>query len=403
MAQTPSQEPRQTRRTNSSPMTPLDGLRFFAFMVYFVGHSLVMNMCQLAVCPWLRLLSPRADRMFNQQVERWFCTTLLSATSLWAPTELVLTGDRTLINEDDSRDAAIGNISNLNNWFTPALKSGCMMISNHQTYFDWIIIWILSYFVRCHGFMKIILKAELKNVPVFGWGMHFLDFIFLKRKWADDKRTFADHMQRIVEHDDPAWLLIFPEGTVICEKRTAISNKYAEKMSLRRPEHTLLPRVSGSRVCLSHLRQRIEYLYDLTIGYEGLKSGDIPENEYGLVSMYGKCVYPRQIHIHVKRYPVSEIPDDEEGFGQWMHNIFIEKDKRMAKFYELGHFPHDFSEDNTIPRNQPVLQTSMPAKADNLVVELLWMWAQFLMILIPARRVYGAIFSSVISLVARAW
>ncbi|KAJ2803782.1 hypothetical protein H4R20_002757 [Coemansia guatemalensis] len=362
-----------------------------------------MNMCQLAMCPWLRLLSPRADRMFNQQVERWFCTTLLLATSLWAPTELVLTGDRTLIDEDGSSDAAIVNANNLDNWFTPALKNGCMMISNHQTYFDWIIIWILSYFVRCHGFMKIILKAELKNVPVFGWGMHFLDFIFLKRKWADDKRTFANHMQRIVEHDDPAWLLIFPEGTVICEKRTAISNKYAEKMGLRRPEHTLLPRVSGSRVCLSDLRQRVEYLYDLTIGYEGLKSGDIPENEYGLVSMYGKCVYPRQIHIHVKRYPVSEIPEDEEGFAKWMHNVFVEKDKRMAKFYELGRFPHDSSEDDTIPKNQPVLQTSRHAKADNLVVELLWMWAQFLGILIPARRVYGAIFSAAISLVTNAW
>ncbi|KAJ2617368.1 hypothetical protein H4S08_000336 [Coemansia sp. RSA 1365] len=399
MTQTPLQEHRQTRRTNNSPMTPLDGLRLFAFMVFFIGHSFVMNMCQFAVSPWLRLLSPRADRMFNQQVERWFCTTLLTATSLWAPTELVLTGDRALI--DGSSDAAIANINNLSNWFVPAMKNGCMMISNHQTYFDWIIIWILSYFVRCHGFMKIILKAELKNVPLFGWGMRFLDFIFLKRKWADDKRTFADHMQRIVEHDDPAWLLIFPEGTVICDKRTAISNKYAEKMGLRQPKHTLLPRVSGSRVCLSHLRQRIEYIYDLTIGYEGLKSGDIPENEYGLVSMYGKCVYPRQIHIHVKRYPVSEIPDDEEGFSQWMYNVFVEKDKRMSKFYKLGRFPHDSDEDDTIPKDQPVLQTSRPARADNPIVELLWMWAQFMIILILAHRIYGAIFSTAISIVTK--
>ncbi|KAJ2174090.1 hypothetical protein EV181_007254, partial [Coemansia sp. RSA 532] len=225
-----------------------------------------------------------------------------------------------LIDESSNDNAASRTIDDLNNWFAPAIEHGCMVVSNHQTYFDWIIIWILSYYVRCHGYMKIILKAELKNVPVFGWGMQFLDFIFLKRKWADDKQTFTDHMQRIVEHDDPAWLLIFPEGTVICKKRTAISNKYADKMGVRHPEHTLLPRVSGSRVCLSQLRPRIKYLYDLTIGYEGLKSGDIPENEYGLVSMYGKCVYPREIHIHVKKYPVAEIPDDEEGFSAWMHN-----------------------------------------------------------------------------------
>ncbi|KAJ2549935.1 hypothetical protein IWW35_003531 [Coemansia sp. RSA 1878] len=384
-------------------MTALDALRLFAFMVFFVGHAFVMNVCQIAVCPWLKLIAPNLDRKFNQQVERWFCTTLLAATSVWAPTKLVLTGDRDLIDESSNDNAASRTIDDLNNWFAPAIEHGCMVVSNHQTYFDWIIIWILSYYVRCHGYMKIILKAELKNVPVFGWGMQFLDFIFLKRKWADDKQTFTDHMQRIVEHDDPAWLLIFPEGTVICKKRTAISNKYADKMGVRHPEHTLLPRVSGSRVCLSQLRPRIKYLYDLTIGYEGLKSGDIPENEYGLVSMYGKCVYPREIHIHVKKYPVAEIPDDEEGFSAWMHNVFVEKDRRMAHYYELGHFPHNSTEDSSIPKDKPVLEYSRPVKSNSLLGEMLWMWVQFMAIMILARYVYGTAFSALLSAISSIW
>ncbi|KAJ2388261.1 hypothetical protein GGI23_006093 [Coemansia sp. RSA 2559] len=269
-----------------------------------------------------------------------------------------------------------------------------MMISNHQTYFDWIIIWILSYFQDCDGFLKIILKAELKRVPVFGWGMRFFDFIFLQRKWSDDEKTFADHTQRIVEHDDPAWLLIFPEGTVVCNKRTAISNSYADKMGLRRPEHTLLPRAKGTHVCLTRLRSRIPYLYDLTIGYEGLKKGDIPEDEYGLVSMYGKRVYPREVHIHVRRYAVSDIPEDEERFTEWMHRVYVEKDKRMARFYELGHFPHDSSEDASIPPDQPVLQVTRRAKARNLPMEFVFMWAQLLAILFPARYVLRHVFSA---------
>ncbi|KAJ2338973.1 hypothetical protein GGF43_006757, partial [Coemansia sp. RSA 2618] len=275
-------------------------------------------------------------------------------------------------------------MGDLQNWFAPAIEHGCMVISNHQTYFDWIIIWIISYYVRCHGYIKIILKAELKNVPIFGLGMRFLDFIFLKRKWVEDKQTFTDHMQRIVEHDDPAWLLIFPEGTVICKKRTAISDKYAAKMGMRRPENTLLPRTSGTRICLSQLRPRIKYLYDFTIGYEGLKSGDIPEDAYGLVSMYGKCVYPEKIHVHVKKYPVAEIPDDEEGFSEWMHNVFVEKDKRMGRFYELGHFPLDSSEDSSIPKNKPVLQQAVPVDVSYLPGEMVWMWAQYMAILLPA-------------------
>ncbi|KAJ1991483.1 hypothetical protein GGI25_003466 [Coemansia spiralis] len=398
-AQTPG-----ARRTNSSPMTPLDVVRLAAFIIFFVGHSFILNLCQLAVCPWLKLLSPRANRKFNQQVEHWFCLLLLSATSVWAPTKLVLTGDRNLveqtekdISESSSRTATSNKGASEHSWFLSAAEHGCMMISNHQTYFDWIIIWILSYFQSCDGYVKIILKAELKKVPIFGWGMQFLDFIFLKRKWSEDEKIFAAHTQRIINHDDPTWLLIFPEGTVICNKRTAISDKYAEKMGLRRPEHTLLPRVSGSRVCLSKLRTRVPYLYDLTIGYEGLKKGDIPEDEYGLVSMYGKRVYPREVHIHVKRYPTSEIPEDEAGFTEWMYRVFVEKDERMGKFYKLGHFPHDSSEDSTIPPDQPLLQVKRDAKVNNLPLEFAFMWVQFFAILIPARYVFGHVLSAFFS------
>lgn len=352
-------------------------------MVFFVGHSIAVNLSQLSVSPWLMYLSPKTDRKFNQQVEHWFSLVLLTSTRLWAPTKLVLTGDRDLLLQSSNHPSTLtGNSSyqdsgvGSTNWFAPAVTNGCMIISNHQTYFDWIIIWILSYMERCDSFMKIILKHELKKVPVFGWGMRLFDFIFLKRKWADDQQTFASHMRRIVEHDDPAWLLIFPEGTVVCEKRTVISNKYADKMGLRRPEHTLLPRVNGSRVCLSKLRSRIPYLYDLTIGYEGLKSGDIPEDEYGLISMYGKGVYPREVHIHVKRYAVADIPDDEEGFSKWMYQVYVEKDKRMAKFYELGRFPHTHEEDQNIPSNKPVLQATRQAQEPNFPIEYLFVCGQ---------------------------
>ncbi|KAJ2373439.1 hypothetical protein IW150_003624 [Coemansia sp. RSA 2607] len=372
-------------------MTMVDYLRLAAFIVFFVGHSAMVNLCQLVVSPWLILVSKRANRKFNQQAERWFCTVLLAATSIWAPTKLVLTGDREL-----GSSGAAGDIGgDESSWFAPAVEHGCMLISNHQTYFDWIIIWILSYMQKCDGYIKIILKGELKHVPVFGWGMQFLDFMFLKRKWADDRRTFESHMQRIVEHDDPAWLLIFPEGTVVCKKRIAISDAYAEKTGLRRPEHTLLPRVNGSRVCLNKLRGRIPYIYDLTVGYEGLHKGDIPEDEYGLVSMYGKSIYPNEVHIHVKRYAVADIPEDEEGFSTWMQNVFVEKDIRMGRFYELGHFPHDHKEDPEIPVDSPVLKVTKPARAGNLPAELISMWVQFLAIIIPARYVLSHVLSGV--------
>ncbi|KAJ2755232.1 hypothetical protein H4R27_003256 [Coemansia aciculifera] len=390
----------KARRTNSSPMTLVDGVRLLAFSAFFVGHSIIMNLCQLSVSLLLLPLSSRVCRKFNQHAEHWFANLLVAVTSLWAPTKLVLTGDRELLTSDGSNSAATANGRTERSWFAPAVEHGCIVISNHQTYFDWIIVWILAYLEHCDGYVKIILKADLKHVPVFGWGMRLFDFIFLKRKWADDQQTFTDHMQRIVEHDDPSWLLIFPEGTVVCHKRVAISNKYADKMGYKRPEHTLLPRVNGTRFCLSQLRGRIPYIYDLTIGYEGLKKGDIPEDEYGLVSMYGKCVYPREVHIHVKRYAVADIPDDEEGCSKWMHQVFVEKDARMARFYELGRFPHDHTEDEAIPKGEPVLQAIRDAKSDNLLAEFVLMWIQFLAILTPTWYVLRYVLVKVASAVS---
>ncbi|KAI7826400.1 hypothetical protein BX661DRAFT_183966 [Kickxella alabastrina] len=329
-----------SRRTNSSPMTIVDKVRFFIFAVFFIGHSAVLNICQMAVCPWLSLLSPVNNRRFNQYIDEG--------------------------NTSSSSNAAMRNISSSvdSSWFAPAIEHGCMLISNHQTYFDWIIIWMLGYMCQCDGYIKIILKAELKKVP---------------RKWADDQKTFKSHMQRIVDHKDPSWLLIFPEGTVLCDKRIAISD---------------------SMFCLNQLRGRIPYIYDLTIGYEGLKKGDIPEDEYGLVSMYGKCVYPREVHIHVKRYAVEDIPIDEEGFSRWMHKVFVEKDMRMAKYYELGRFPHDHSEDSSIPADEPVLRAVQDAKAKYPTAEFVFMWAQILAILIPARYVLRFALSKASALLA---
>ncbi|KAJ2562098.1 hypothetical protein GGH95_004687, partial [Coemansia sp. RSA 1836] len=163
MSQPVAPQTARSRRTNSSPMTLVDGARLLAFSVFFVGHSTVMNLCQLVLSLVLLPLSPRVNRKFSQHAEHWFANLLVAVTSLWAPTKLVLTGDRELLAGESSKSAATVNRETERSWFAPAVEHGCIVISNHQTYFDWIIIWILSYMERCDGYVKIILKADLKH------------------------------------------------------------------------------------------------------------------------------------------------------------------------------------------------------------------------------------------------
>lgn len=62
----------------------------------------------------------------------------------------------------------------------------CIIIANHQLDVDWWYIWMIAKLSGNAGNIKIILKAEVKFIPVFGWGMQMFDFLFLSRQLIQD-------------------------------------------------------------------------------------------------------------------------------------------------------------------------------------------------------------------------
>lgn len=121
-----------------------------------------------------------------------------------------------------------------------------------------------------HGYIYIILKESLKNVPIIGWGAQFYNFIFLSRKWEQDQNQFKAHLDQLNNPDDPMWLLIFPEGTNLAKGTKEKSAEWAKKTGVQDMKHQLLPRSRGIQFCLQNLRKTTDWLYDCTIGYEGI-------------------------------------------------------------------------------------------------------------------------------------
>lgn len=144
--------------------------------------------------------------------------------------------------------------------FIPGERS--VIIMNHRTRLDWMFLWccLLRYsYLRLE---KICLKAVLKGVPGFGesaqkcatpffspvrytlclkphsdkllkmfyfhmapkpicdayvyvpgWAMQVACFIFIKRRWAEDKEHMENMLDYFCDIREPLQLLLFPEGT----------------------------------------------------------------------------------------------------------------------------------------------------------------------------------------------
>lgn len=131
-------------------------------------------------------------------------------------------------------------------------------------------MWWIAYTNGMHGRIYIVLKESLRRIPVIGWGMQLSQFIFLKRKWENDKPHLAAHLQKLNKPTDPMWLLLFPEGTNLASCTRQKSAQWAAKQGINDMRNLLLPRYTGLQFCLQQLHKSVDYVYDCTIAYEGV-------------------------------------------------------------------------------------------------------------------------------------
>ncbi|XP_055982196.1 lysocardiolipin acyltransferase 1 isoform X2 [Sorex fumeus] len=212
--------------------------------------------------------------------------------------------------------------------FVPGERS--VIIMNHRTRMDWMFLWncLMRYsYLRLE---KVCLKASLKSVPGFGWAMQAAAYIFIHRKWKDDKSHFEDMIDYFCDIHEPLQLLLFPEGTDLTENSKARSNDFAEKNGLQKYDYVLHPRTTGFTFVVDRLREgkNLDAVHDITVAYPH----NIPQTERHLL----RGDFPREIHFHVRRYPVAALPRAKEELQLWCHRRWEEKEQRLRAFYAGG-------------------------------------------------------------------
>ncbi|KAI9205402.1 acyltransferase-domain-containing protein [Polychytrium aggregatum] len=330
--------------------TPEFLLRLIVFVLVFDLSSVAVNLAQFVVLPLALVPATKLIyRLCIRESQRLWVTCMLSVLALLSPVELVLTGDWEA-------------------WRTDSLHPGdSVVIANHQIYTDWMYLWAWAHLRNAHGDVKIVLKRSLRNIPVVGWGMQFFEFIFLKRKWAEDRDELVSSLERARRDPLPTELIFFPEGTVITSDTSEKSRSYHAKAGYpwEHPRFVLVPRITGLWTSLNALRGQgtrtatstagrskapLRHLYDCTIVYDGIKPGDCPYDKYPILDVFLKGTGPARVFIHVSRFEVASIPgfteaesrdsleDGESRFSEWLLGRFQDKDKLIEHFHATGQF-----------------------------------------------------------------
>jgi 1-acyl-sn-glycerol-3-phosphate acyltransferase len=197
-----------------------------------------------------------------------------------------------------------------------------LVFANHQSMIDIILIWMWALPVHTIGWIKWFAKDSLKYVPGLGWGMMFVNTLFVKRDWAKDADSISETFGKLRNGSLPTWLVIFPEGTRMKPAKLAASQAHARRKGLEVFEHVLLPRGKGIHASLQGLDGHLASVYDVTIQYVG----PIPSlRQFFTVGGY-------TIRLHAKRYEIKDVPTRERDLNQWLMDIFKEKNQRMSSF-----------------------------------------------------------------------
>ncbi|KAG9333533.1 hypothetical protein JZ751_011413 [Albula glossodonta] len=303
----------------------------------------------------LMLLSPAWYRWLTDRIVATWLTLPVALLELVFKVKVVITGDG----------------------FVPGERS--VIIMNHRTRLDWMFLWccLLRYsYLRLE---KICLKAALKAVPGFGWAMQVASFIFIHRRWEDDRRHLENMLAYFCDIREPLQLLIFPEGTDLTENTKARSDDFAEKNGLPKYEFVLHPRTTGFTFIVDTLRKgdNLDAIHDITVAYPQ----NIPQTERHLVL----GLFPREIHFHVRRYPVSSLPSSREELQGWCQERWAEKEARLREFYASEHRCFDASGRSRIPPCKTELRVLL-IKAASLLY-----WSAFIALCFAGLFLYASV------------
>lgn len=221
----------------------------------------------------------------------------------------------------------------------------CLLLVNHQSTSD-IPLVMSALYPKSLAIGQVMWIMDYIFVYTnFGWASYLHHDFFIqqgKEGRQDQLEKLKAHLVQYYNSTNKRWIVLFPEGGFLYKRRETSQN-FAKKHDLPVLSHVTLPRlgalntilntvgatptVNGFKEPFSRQQQSLKWVIDMTLAYPDSEGLDMP----------GMCIgwhKPRNMMVHFRAYPVSEIPLDTEGRTKWLYDRYVEKEHMLEQFYK---------------------------------------------------------------------
>uniref|UniRef100_A0A672S9H9 1-acyl-sn-glycerol-3-phosphate acyltransferase delta n=1 Tax=Sinocyclocheilus grahami TaxID=75366 RepID=A0A672S9H9_SINGR len=275
----------------------------------FLVSGFIINLLQLCTLP-LWYINKQLARRINCRLGYSVSSQLVALLEWWSGTEC------TLYTDPES--------------YPFYGKENAIVVLNHNFEIDFMTGWTFCERFGVLGSSKVLAKKELSFVPVIGWMWYFLEIVFCKRKWEEDRKTVVQSLHNLRDYPENFWFLLHCEGTRFTEKKHKISMEVAEKKGLPKLKYHLLPRTKGFCVTVQNLRGTVTAVYDSTLNF---RNNEMPTL---LGVLNGKKYHA---DLYVRRIPLDTIPEDESECAAWLYKLYQDKDEFQEHYRQTERFP----------------------------------------------------------------
>ncbi|XP_015237469.1 PREDICTED: 1-acyl-sn-glycerol-3-phosphate acyltransferase delta [Cyprinodon variegatus] len=275
----------------------------------FLVSGLLINLIQLCTLP-LWLISKQLARRINIRLGYCIASQMVAVLEWWSGTECTL--------YTDPKSYQLYG------------KENAIVVLNHAFEIDFLCGWTFCERFGVLGSSKVLAKQELSYVPVIGWMWYFLEIVFCKRKWEEDRTNVARSLQNLRDYPENYWFLLHCEGTRFTPKKHQISMQVAESKGLPQLKYHLLPRTKGFYITVQNLRGTVAAIYDSTLNFRNNEAPTL------LGILNGKKYHA---DLYVRRIPLESVPEDESECAAWLHKLYQEKDGFQEQYAQTGRFP----------------------------------------------------------------